>query len=915
MEKAWYQFSVNEVMKILATGAVGLSFKEVERRQQQYGLNKMPETKPKTILEVFSRQFLNPLIYVLLAAAAVSLFVGDLKDALFILAVIFLNAILGTWQESKAEKQALALRNLVKIRSRVRREGKVYEVDAQQIVPGDIIILESGMKVPCDMRLAEVNELAVEEALLTGESLPVKKDVANINEDIQAIGDQTNMAFAATTVIKGRGWGIATGTGILTEIGKIADSLATSDPEKPPLLQRMDSFSKIISQVVLGFCIVLGLIGWWRGMELLAIFFFMIAVAVSAIPEGLPVALTVVLAIGTSRMARRNVIVRKLPAVEGLGSCTMIASDKTGTLTMDQQSVKFLVLPNGQKLEVTGQGYNGEGQLLGEQGQTVSLTDMGVFRLVQAASLCNEGTLLKTINGWQYSGDAVDVALQALTYKAGETPDYFQQHAEGIKMIPYESENKYSGVFYRYQGTLHFVMKGAFEVILPRLVQSEQALLASAANQLAQQGYRVIALAGTPVNSSNPQALNPQEMANLNLLGVIGLIDPLREEVINAVTVCQQAGIEVAMVTGDHPATALAIARQLGIASSEQEVITGQELAAVSLNNPELLSKHVLGKRVFARVTPLQKKEIVEAMKANNHFVAVTGDGANDAPALKAAHIGVAMGSGTDLAKDTASIIVTNNNFASIAAGVEEGRFTYTNLRNIIYLLISTGAAELLLVAFTLLWGLPLPFIAVQLLWLNLVTNGMQHIGLAFEKGNPLVMQAPPRKPEEGIFNKPMIQQLFVSAFAIAGLCFGLWYILIEVHQMDHTHARSILLMLMVLIENFHVLNCRSETQSLFGIPIKNNYFLFLSILMAQGLHIVAAYIPALANILQLEPVQLEEWIKLLPTAAIILVVMEIFKWMRSRMAIAGTAPQAGWWPAAPGERKSAGQKPEKWVI
>lgn len=884
MEKHWYQTPIEEVKHTLATSEAGLDFKEVERRQKLYGLNKIPEARQKSLLEIFFRQFINPLIYVLVAAAAVSLFVGDVKDALFILMVIFLNAILGTWQESKAEKQALALRYLVKIKSRVKREGVIYEVDAEQLVPGDIVMLESGMWVPCDIRLGEVNELAIEEALLTGESLPVQKEAITIKKDIYSIGDRVNMAFAATTVLKGRAWGIATGTGIQTEIGKIADSLATSEPERPPLLQRMDGFSKTISQAVLVICVVLGLIGWWRGMQLLDLFFFLVAVAVSAIPEGLPVALTVVLAIGTRRMAKRHVIVRKLPAVEGLGSCTLIASDKTGTLTMDQQSVKFLVLPDGQQVEVTGQGYNGEGQLLDQNKEFIKAENPRIFRLVQAATLCNEGNLLPTPKGWEHSGDAVDVALQALAFKAGRTPAYFQQGAEFVKMVPYESENKYSGVFYKYQGGLHFTIKGAFEIILPRLSEADSLMLTTEAHQLANQGYRVIALAGAPANNTNPD-----KVPNLHLYGVIGLIDPLRAEVTNAIKVCQQAGIEVAMVTGDHPATALAIARQLGIANTEQEVITGQELAALRINKPELFSQQVAGKRVFARVTPLQKKEIVEALKENNHFVAVTGDGANDAPALKAAHIGVAMGSGTDLAKDTSSIIITDNNFASIAAGVEEGRFTYTNLRNIIYLLISTGAAELLLVALTLIWGLPLPFIAVQLLWLNLVTNGIQHIGLAFEKGNPLVMQVPPRKPGEGIFDNLMVQQILVSGVTMAGICFGLWYLLVEVHQMEQKHARSVLVMLMVLIENFHVLNCRSEKLSLFKMPVKNNYFLFISILIAQLLHIGASYVPFLADTLQLEPIRWQEWVKLLPTAVIILITMELFKMLRNNNFFTGS--------------------------
>ena len=881
METPWHQLTAAEVIKELGTSRDGLSLQEVELRQQQYGLNKIPEQKPKTLLQIFLSQFLSPLIYVLMGAAIVSVAVGDAGDALFILTIIVINATLGTWQESKAEQNALALRNLVKIKSRVKREDTIYEVDAEQLVPGDLVLLESGMKVPCDMRLIDVNDLAVEEALLTGESLPVLKENKTLHTAVQTIGDRLNMAFAATTITRGRAWGIATGTGIHTEIGKIANSLATSEVEKPPLLKRMDQFARTISQAVLIVCFLLGIIGLWQGMKLMEVFFFMIAVAVSAIPEGLPVALTVALAVGTSRMAKRHVIVRKLAAVEGLGSCTMIASDKTGTLTLDQQSVCFLVLPNGQQLEVSGQGYNGNGEFLLQGAHLPVSSNSLLLRLIQAAVLCNEATLRKTKDDWEHSGDAVDVALLALAYKAGLAPRELQQQVEIVKNIPYESENKFAGVFYKEQDQLQFVMKGAVEVIIPKLSDSDKSFLKEAANQLAEEGYRVIALAGTTVAD-----MNLERAPELRLIGVAGLIDPLREEVIGAINACQKAGIEVAMVTGDHPKTALAIAKQLGLAFSEDEVITGQELADIKLNQPELFNQKVLGKHVFARVTPLQKKEIVDALKANNHFVAVTGDGANDAPALKAAHIGIAMGSGTDLTKETSSLIITDNNFASIAAGVEEGRFTFNNLRNIIYLLISTGAAEILLVALTLIFGMPLPFIPVQLLWLNLVTNGVQDVSLAFEKGDAAVMQKSPRKPEEGIFDRIMVQQILISAVTITALTFGLWYILVELQQMNVVHARTDVMMLMVLIQNFHVLNCRSETKSFLQIPIQNNYFLLGGILFAQLVHIGASYVSFLSDILQLEPIAFSEWIRLVPTAILILVVMEVFKGLKRKSLI-----------------------------
>jgi len=878
MNVIYHQLSVDEVLTQLKTDRNGLSNDDILKRQSEYGRNTIPQPKSKSLFEIFFQQFLNPLIYVLIGAAVISVITGDIQDAIFITAIIVINAILGTYQEWRAENSALALRNMVKVNCRVKRNGGIHEIDSEDLVPGDIVLLESGHKVPADLRLIEVNDLSVEEALLTGESVAVIKNSTPLKGGNElAIGDRLNMVFAATTVQKGRGTGVVATTAQHTQIGKIADSLRTTESEKPPLVKKMESFSKRISIIVLGICIILGVIGYLEGMPLGEIFFLMVAVGVSAIPEGLPVALTVALSIGTRRMAARNVIVRKLPAVEGLGSCTLIASDKTGTLTMDEQSVKKLYLPGNKFYDVTGQGYNGEGEILdGETKVTAVNTDL--HRFILASIISNEGILSKTRQGWEYSGDAVDVAFQALAYKVGQEPKFFEEQVEVIKMIPYESENKFSGVFFKQHNTLQFAMKGAVEVVLKKFPLAEREQINIISEQMAADGYRVLAIAGGQVEVADTDNLPP-----LQLLGLIGMIDPLRAEAKDAVQVCRQAGIQVVMVTGDHPLTALAIAKELGIAQTKEEIITGTEIAAMeNLSVAELVEK-MRHKKVFARVAPLQKQRIVEAMKALGHFVAVTGDGANDAPALKSAHIGVAMGAGTDLAKEASSIIVTDNNFASITAGVEEGRFTFDNLRKIIYMLISTGAAELLTVALAIFTNMPLPFLAVQLLWLNLVTNGIQDIALAFEKGDKSVMQKPPRQANESIFDKLMNSQILVSGLLIAGLVFGLWYYLIYEQDYNEIHARSLVMMLMVLVQNFHVLNCRSETKSLLKMPIKNNYVLVAGIIVAQLAHISAAYIPGLNTTLQLEPITLNEWLKLLPTAVSILVVMEIFKWFWRR--------------------------------
>ena len=879
MDVIYHQLSPEESINRLNTTTDGLTMEEVLKRQAEHGRNTIPQPKSKTLLRIFLSQFLNPLIYVLIAAAAISIFTGDFRDAIFIMAIIVFNSLLGTYQEWRAENSAQALRDMVKVTCRVKRDGRIYAIDSEELVPGDIVLLESGIKVPADLRLIDVNNLWIEEALLTGESLAVNKASELLNGGPQlSIGDRLNMAFAATTVQKGRGTGVVTVTAENTEIGQIADSLRMTEPEKPPLVKRMETFSKKVSIIVLAVCFFLGLIGFYKGTPLSEVFFLMVAVGVSAIPEGLPIGLTVALAIGTRRMAKRNVIVRKLPAVEGLGSCTLIASDKTGTLTMDQQSIRKLYLPGNKQYEVSGQGYNGEGNITDIDGKTAEV-DEPLQDFMMAGILANEGILRKTEKGWEHSGDAVDVAFRALCYKSGKEPAFFNKQVGVVKILPYESESKFSAVFYKHNDTLKYAIKGALEVVIEKIPEAGRKAINVISEQMAAEGFRVMALAGGTVETADSHKL-----PELNLLGLVGMIDPLRPEAKEAVKLCQQAGIEVFMVTGDHPSTALAIAKELGIADSQDQIITGAELQEMENLSKKEYAERLSDKKVFARVAPLQKRDIVEAMKSLGHFVAVTGDGANDAPALKSAHIGIAMGAGTDLAKEASSIIVADNNFASIAAGVEEGRHTFDNLRKIIYLLISTGAAELIVIGLAIVISIPLPFLAVQLLWLNLVTNGIQDIALAFEKGDASAMKKPPRKPDESIFDKLMNSQIIVSGLFIAGILFAVWWHLIYNLNYNEVHARSVVMMLMVVLQNFHVLNCRSETKSLFKMPIKNNYVLLVGILLAQGVHVLATYSP-LGATLQLEPITLTEWLILIPTAAIILGVMEIFKliWNRNQ--------------------------------
>jgi len=887
---AWHAEPLEVVYRKLQSLPDGLSEEQVAERLREFGRNTLPTKEPPTLLQVFLHQFASPLIYILLIAGIVALLRQDYKDAVFIFAVILLNAVIGTIQEWRAEQSAHALQVLLKIKARVRRNGRILTVPAEEVVPGDILLVESGDKVAADLRLIQVNNLRIDESFLTGESLAVEKTVEPLPAD-SPVSDRRNMAYAGSTVMSGRGIGIVVATGPYTEVGKIAKTISEEAGAKPPLVIRMEKFSRQIAIVVLGFTAILGMIQFARGEALSDVFILVVAMAVSAIPEGLPVAMTVALSLATNRMARRNVIVRKLTAVESLGSCTLIASDKTGTLTVNQQTVKQILLPEGTLIEISGQGYNDEGEvrLAGDAEMTPEIQGR-LLTIARESVLCNEATLEKEDGKWQHTGDAMDVALLALGYKLGIDPPNLRRQVRILDEAPFESEKRYAAVVYENAGEPRLVVKGAVETVLQfcsrmMTAQGEVPLEREKVLQLAQHkaesGFRVLALAA---GEGNLEALKGGD-AGLTLLGLLGFIDPLRPEVKEAVQNAQMAGIKVVMITGDHPATALAIARELGIAQSPADVITGKELAEIG--SPEIpeFFEGIKHKTVFARVTPDQKLQIVDALIRLGEFVAVTGDGVNDAPALKKANIGVAMGSGTDIAKDTASMIVTDDNFASIVAGVEEGRFAYANVRKVTLLLISTGFAELVLLALAILMEFPVPLIAVQILWLNLVTNGIQDVALAFEGGEEGVMRQPPRNPSEGIFNRKMIEQLMISGLTMALVCLGVWVFLMrEGYTLDS--ARNLLLTLLVLMQFYHVLNCRSEVESAFKIPFSRNRVLAVGMLVALALHILATEVPFLQSLLRTESLPVQTWLILFALASVVLVVMEIYKAIQKRRAL-----------------------------
>lgn len=881
----WYKIEINEILGILNSSLDGLSFDEAAQRQLKYGRNKLPEKKTINAFKIIISQFLNPFIYILLIAGSLSFIVRDYKDSFIIFIIIFINVVIGSFQEWKAEKSAESLRNLLKIRIKAKRENRFLNIESEELVPGDIVFLESGNKIPADIRLINSTNLRIDESLLTGESSAVEKNSCVITEENLHIAERSNMLYAGSVMTSGRATGIIVETGINTEIGKIAKVITTLAVSKPPLIQRVEKFSQQISFIIIFFCVIIAVIEIHRGGPFFEVFFMITALAVSAVPEGLPAAVTVALAVGMSRMSKRNVVIRKLTAVEGLGSCTCIASDKTGTLTVNKQTVKLIYMPDNKEYKLTGEGYSGEGNVVSEDSVVNAGYDAGLDEIIKTSIICNEASLYKYDSTWVHNGDDVDIAILAAGFKYGLLPNDINENITSITDMPYESEKAYSAKFYKEDSSIKIAVKGAFEVIMPlcrkmayngSITNIQPELLSEQANRLAGSGYRVISVASGMVEEHKHYYCH-DDIKALTFLGFICLIDPLKPESVNAIKNCRLAGVKVLMITGDHPATALEISKQLGIAESADDVITGSQMN--SLNN-ESLKEAVSDKTVFARVSPVQKLVIVDLLIKSGHFVAVTGDGANDAPALQKANIGVAMGSGTDISKDAASIIVTDNNFSSIVSGIEEGRFTYDNIRKVVYLLLSTGISEIALFLFSLFAGLPIPLVAVQLLWLNLITNGIQGVGLAFEKGEPQTMKRPPRSPDENIFNRLMIQELALSGLVVAFICFILWLWLIKT-GCSVFNARNQVLLLMVLFENVQVFNCRSEYVSAFKIPFKNNIFLISGVFITQGIHIISMQIPIMQDVLKIGPVEPFTWAVLLVISSSMLLIMEIFKKLR----------------------------------
>ncbi|TAX93205.1 HAD family hydrolase [Rhizobium leguminosarum] len=867
---------------------IGLTSIEAEERLAELGPNMLPEPEPPSPLRVFLIQFRNPIIYILLLASALSFATGRIEDGLFILVVLLINASIGTYQEYSADRAAAALRRLEQPSARVIRDGVACRIEAKRLVVGDLVLLESGDRIPADLMLVDASDLRCDESLLTGESMPVPK-----GRTVEGSSDETasSMLRAGSLVTRGRAKGVVTATGTATMLGGIAAELGRASSSQPPLVARLAKFTNALAVFVGLAALVLVVAGFMRGLPLHDLVMMSVGLAVSAVPEGLPIAISVALAVSMRRMAARNVIVRSMPAVEALGSTTIIATDKTGTLTSNVQTVTEIRLPDGTDIALDAHSDLDKCEIRAS-GLDSDLVRERARRLLRAALLANEGTLARRDDLWVAAGDTVDVALLAAGRKAGLGQEELNDRYPLAARIAYEPEHKYAASFHHGSDRIHVFVKGASEVLIEMsdrmdsagsVVEIDRASLLAQKEEMAARGLRVLAFAEGEIGASLAGSLGHGHLVDLVFLGLAGLQDPVRPEVPNAMKDCHAAGVEVVMVTGDDPRTAAAIARDAGLSFHAGQVVSGHNIDEAARAGDQRLDEITREARIYARVQPAQKSAIVASLIRNGHIVAVTGDGVNDGPALKKAHVGVAMGlRGTEVAKESADLVVTDDNFASIVAGIAEGRAAYRNIRKVVLMSVATGAAEVLLFMLALPFGLPMPLLPVQLLWLNLVTNGIQDVALAGGRPEGDELAGPPRSPLEPVLDRTMIRRVVQSTVAIGGAAFLAFQWMIA-HGYGVPEARNITLLIFVMFENVQTLACSSERRSIFSVDILRNRFLLLSVLAAQTIHISAMYVPWLSGTLGLSPITPLEWGLSMLIAGSLVLVTEVDKFVSRR--------------------------------
>ena len=888
-----YKGSLNEVIKKHATDAKrGLTSSEASVRLEKYGPNAIESSNKKSLFSKIIEQIVDPMVILLIIAAIVSAFTGDVIECVIIIAIVVINAIMSIIQEGKAEDSVAALQKMSSPEATVIRDGKRGHIKAEELVPGDIVVLETGDIIPADMRLIESSNLKIDESSLTGESVAVEKD-ANFetNEDV-GIGDRENYVHSSSIVTYGHGIGLVANTGEETEIGKIATSLDKVEDKETPLQRQLKNLSKLLAILVVVVCIAVFALGYFRtGDDLLETFMVAVSLAVAAIPEGLTAVVTIVLSIGMNRMADRKAIVKNLLSVETLGSTTVICSDKTGTLTQNEMTITK-IFTNDEEYEVEGSGYKPEGDIRNQDKEVVESDDQ-IKLLMTIASLCNDANLTREDSEYKITGDPTEGAMLTFAEKWNINQENLNEKHPRLQEIPFDSTRKMMTTFHELDGKYYSMTKGAPDVIMSHsskiLINGEmqdfsdeyRKKLSDKNNDLASQALRVMAYAFRPLETLDQDLTTENIEKDMIFVGLTGMIDPARPEAKAAVAECHASGIDVIMITGDYFETALAIAKDLGIATSRDQAMQGSEL---NDKTEEEIREIVKTKRIFARVSPENKVQLVKALEANDNVVAMTGDGVNDAPAIKNADIGVSMGiTGTDVAKDASDMILVDDNFATIVNAVEEGRVIFSNIKKFVSFLLSCNIAEVLIVFLSILFGLPSPLTPIQLLWLNLVTDAFPALALGVEPAEPGLMEEPPRDPKESIISGDVrtnliSQSIFITLAVLGAYIVGLKWIFPDSIEGAHTMVFATL----ITSELLRAFSVRSTKFTLKELGFTSNSYLIKAVILSFALLLVVMYVPVLRDLFEVVSLTWE-WIPVLALSLIPLVFGEIAKVVRRK--------------------------------
>ncbi|MEM3957623.1 MAG: cation-translocating P-type ATPase [Thermoproteota archaeon] len=885
--KKGHSISVDDVLRSLDTSLQGLTSEEAKTRLEKYGPNELKTGEKASPLKIFLSQFKNILIIILIAATLISLVTGHDVDAIVIFAIVLVSSTLGFYQEYRAEKALEALKRMLSPNVTVIRDSKEVSIPLREVVPGDILVLKEGDKVPADARLIDVINLRVNEASLTGESVPVVKETSPLPENTP-VSERRNMVFSGTQVVGGKGKAVVIATGMNTEFGKIARNVATVKKEETPLEKRAREIGKWLGMIALTISAAMIIIGVWRGIPLLQILLFSVALAVAAVPEALPAVVTGSLAIGMYRMAKRNALVRRMPAVETLGSVTVICSDKTGTLTKGEMTVRRIYTLE-KRIEVTGVGYEPRGSFhIDGDNETGILRNQGFDLLMKCSLLCNDTELIREDGKWRIKGDPTEGALLVVAVKAGLQPEEVRKQYPRINEVPFSSERKLmTTVHSTPEGDKIFCMKGAPEKVLEKcthihelnevkeLTEERREEILRVNDEMAGNGLRVLGLAYKRAVKDTDILDEKTVESNMIFLGLVGMIDPPREEAIKAVETCKQVGIKPIMITGDHKLTAISIAKELGIYREGNIVLTGEELEKISDKELEEIVEKVT---VYARVSPEDKLKIVKAWKRRGHIVAMTGDGVNDAPALKHADIGVAMGiTGTEVTKETADMVLVDDNFATIVSAIELGRWIYDNIKKYLAFLLQANLVEIIMLSATVLMGLPLPLLPVQILYVNLATDGLPAIALGVSPSDPDIMKRPPRNPKESIFTKDV--KIFLLRTVVIGVPLIIWVFLSSLPYEDI--ARTRVFISLIFFELVLALTCRSLNYTIF--EARPHRFLLAAVFWETILLLALITFPITRQALGIVEPQLTDFLMSTGICLIILVSTEATKLLLRR--------------------------------